>query len=114
MAFLLKFSFVAQVIAAFVIFVLGYIGLFSLLMIVFVAVRALYEGVKWIRALAARRVLANLSAPSEGDGAAGRIPFLFTPTGKKAQTVEVAFHPALTRRRVPGNYSWNDPGSTPR
>lgn len=114
MALLLRFSFVAQVIAAFVIFVLGYIGLFCLLMIAFIAARAVYESVKWIRASAARRVLANASASSEGEGGAARNPFLFAPAGKMAQPVEVSFHPVRTRRRAAGNYSWNHPGGMPR
>jgi hypothetical protein len=119
MALLLKFGFAAQVIAAFVIFVLGYIGLFALLMIGFVALRALYEGVKWIRAYAARQALASLAsarlaAPSEGDEGTVRISFLFTPADKKGHPVDVAFQPVLTRRQVAGNYSLNHPGGTPR
>jgi hypothetical protein len=114
MALLLKFGFAAQVIAAFVIFVLGYIGLFAVLMIGFVALRALYEGVKWIRAYAARQALAKLSAPSEGDEATVRISFLFTPADKKRHPVDVAFQPVLTRRQVAGNYSLHHPGGTPR
>jgi hypothetical protein len=104
MDLVLKFGFATQVIAAFVIFVLGYIGLFALLMIGFVVVRALYGGAKWFQAHAARQSLANLSGSSDADGATGRIPFLFTPAGTKAQPVEVAFHPVLIRPRVPGNY----------
>ncbi len=119
MALLLRFGFAAQVIAAFVIFVLGYIGLFALLMIGFVAVRALYEGVKWIQAYAARRGLASvaiarLAAPSEGDEATVRISFLFAAADKKGNPVDVAFQPVLTRQRVAGNYSLHHPGGTPR
>jgi hypothetical protein len=114
MALLLKFGFAAQVIAAFVIFVLGYIGLFALLMIGLVAVRAFYEGVKWIRAYAARRALANLSASSEGHEFAVRGPFLVMPAGKTARPVAVGFHPVPTRRRVAGNYSLHHRGGTPR
>lgn len=118
MALVLRFGFAAQVIAAFVIFVLGYIGLFTLLMIGFVAVRALYEGVKWIRAYAARRTVAKLAAPSEGGVAAARIPFLFTPAvilaGTKPQPAGAGFHSVLTRRRVAGNHSLHHPGGTLR
>ena len=50
MALVLRFSFAAQVIAAFAIFVLGYVGLFATLMLGLVIFRLLYEGVKWIYA----------------------------------------------------------------
>jgi hypothetical protein len=53
MALVLRFSFAAQIIAAFVIFVLGYIGLFATLILGLVIARCLYEAVKWIRARAA-------------------------------------------------------------
>jgi len=50
MALVLHFSFAAQVIAAFAIFVLGYVGLFATLMLGLIIVRLLYEGAKWIHA----------------------------------------------------------------
>lgn len=50
MALILRFSFAAQAIAAFVIFVLGYIGLFATLMLATVIVRCLYEAAKWLNA----------------------------------------------------------------
>ena len=108
MDLVLRFGFAAQVIAAFVIFVLGYVGLFVTLMLLMLAVRGLYESAKWIRASAARR--ANTSATAFDR----RVPAPITSPGNQPQLAELTFHPALNRRRVAANYLSNLPGGTPR
>jgi hypothetical protein len=116
MALLLRFGFAAQVIVAFVIFVLGYIGLFVSLMLVILVVRGLYESVKWVHAWALRRVDANHStAATTAAGAFDRrFPLLVTSPANEPQRAELTFHPALHRPGVTGNYSSNLPGGTPR
>jgi len=76
MALILRFSFAAQVIAAFVIFVVGYIGLFVTLMLGLVIATCLYEGVKWLAAayssrslLQRRRHNAGLTQPASAAAA---------------------------------------------
>jgi len=110
MALVLRFGFAAQVIAAFVIFVLGYLGLFAALMLLMLAVRGLYESAKWIHASAARRANTNAAAFDR------RIPAPITSPASGPELTELTFHPALNRRRVSvaANYSSNLPGGTPR
>lgn len=112
MALVLRFGFAAQVIAAFVIFVLGYVGLFAALMLIMLAVRGLYESAKWLRASALRRANAN-SSRSAG-AFERRIPIPITSTTNQTALAELAFHPALNRRRTAANFSSNLPGGTPR
>ncbi|MGA8143503.1 MAG: hypothetical protein WB987_06425 [Candidatus Acidiferrales bacterium] len=52
MAYMLSFNIAAQVIAAFVIFVFGYVALLSSLLICAAVAKGLYEGGIWVRALA--------------------------------------------------------------
>jgi len=102
MALLLRFSFASQVIAAFVVFVLGYIGLFATLMLGLVIARCLYEGVKWIRArAAATRPIASRFPLSTGYQPERRIPLSSTQLVNTPPRAEIAFHPALNRRRLP-------------
>ncbi len=103
MALILRFSFAAQVIAAFVIFVVGYIGLFVTLMLGLVIARCLYEAVKWIhaRATATRPITGRLPL-STGYQVEGRIPISSTQLLNAPLHAEMAFHPALDRRRVTG------------
>ena len=54
MAFVSTFNVALQVIAAFVIFVFGYLALFVSLVICLVAVKLLYEGAKWVWVYAER------------------------------------------------------------
>jgi hypothetical protein len=108
MALVLRFGFAAQVIAAFVIFVLGYVGLFVALMLIMLVIRGLYESVKWVRASALRRATATGAAFDR------RIPLPITSRANEPQLAELTFHPALNRRRVAGNYSSNLPGGTLR
>jgi hypothetical protein len=110
MALVLRFGFAAQVIAAFVIFVLGYVGLFVALMLLMLVVRGLYESAKWIHASAARRANTNAAAFDR------RVPAHITSPGNEPQLAELTFHPVLNRRRASGaaNYSSNLPGGTPR
>ena len=116
MALILRFGFAAQVIAAFVIFVLGYVGLFGALMLVMLITRGLYESIKWVSASARGRAISNPFTPAIPGGVAfeKRIPIPITSSVNQAQLAEVTFHPALNRRRVAGNYSSNLPGGTPR
>lgn len=113
MALLLRFGFPAQIIAAFVIFVLGYVGLFAALMLVMLVARGLYESVKWVSTSASARALANRSTPA-ANGAAfdRRIPLSITSPANQPQLAELTFHRTLNRRRVAGNYSSNLPGGT--
>jgi hypothetical protein len=113
MAFMLRFGFAAQVVAAFVIFVLGYVGLFVTLMLLMLVVRGLYESVKWLHGSALRRANANLSA-SAAVAFDRRIPIPISSPANQPQLAELAFHPALNRRRAVGNYSSNLPGGIPR
>jgi hypothetical protein len=118
MALLLRFGFAAQVIAAFVIFVLGYVGLFAALMLVMLVVRGLYESIKWLSTSAPARALANRFTPATAtpDGVVfdRRIPLSITSRANDPQLAELSLHPALNRRRVAANYSSNLPGGTPR
>jgi hypothetical protein len=111
MALVLRFGFAAQVIAAFVIFVLGYVGLFVTLMLLMLVVRGLYESAKWIHASALRRANANLSSSGAFER---RIPVPITSPGNEPQLAELTFHPALNRRRIAANCSSNLAGGTPR
>jgi hypothetical protein len=110
MALVLRFGFAAQVIAAFVIFVLGYVGLFVALMLLVLVVRGLYESAKWIHASALRRANTNAGVFDR------RIPLTINSPASAPQLAEITFHPALNRRRVSvaANYSSNLRGGTPR
>jgi hypothetical protein len=102
MGLVLRFSFAAQVIAAFVIFVLGYIGLFATLMLGLVIIRLFYEGAKWIRARAiATPPIANSFPLSAGYQIERRIPVFSAQLVNVPPRAAIAFHPALNRRRVP-------------
>jgi hypothetical protein len=117
MALILRFGFAAQVIAAFVIFVLGYVGLFAALMVVMLIARGLYESTKWVSTSAPARALANRFTPAtDYDGVAfeRRIPLPITSPANQRQLAELTSHPSLNRRRVAGNYSVNHPGGTSR
>lgn len=117
MSVLLRFGFAAQVIAAFVIFVLGYIGLFTALMLVMLIARGLYESVKWLGASTAARAIAKRFTPATAAGSVAferRIPIPISSPANQPQLAELTFHPALNRRRIAGNYSSNLPGGTPR
>jgi hypothetical protein len=116
MALVLRFGFAAQVIAAFVIFILGYVGLFVTLMLLMLVARGLYESVKWVSTSASARALADRSTPAAANGAAfdRRNPLSITSPGNQPQLAEFTFHRVLNRHRVAGNYSSNLPGGTPR
>ncbi len=117
MAVLLRFGFAAQVIAAFVIFVLGYIGLFTVLMLVMLIARGFYESVIWLCASTPVRAIANRSAPATAAGSIAferRIPIPISSPANQPQLAELTFHPAFNRRRIAGTYSSNLPGGTPR
>ncbi|MGD0426346.1 MAG: hypothetical protein ABSC10_06480 [Candidatus Acidiferrales bacterium] len=103
MALILRFSFAAQVIAAFVIFVLGYIGLFATLMLALVVVRFLYEGVKWLNARAAAKrpvVIPFPQSVSNQSQSERRIPTSGTQLINESARVPLTFQPALHRRRA--------------
>jgi hypothetical protein len=102
MALILRFSFAAQVIAAFVIFVLGYIGLFATLMLALVVVRCLYEAVKWLNARVAAKPPVAIPFPqSAGYQSERRMPTAPTQLVIEAARAPLAFQPALHRRRTP-------------
>jgi hypothetical protein len=61
MAFVLSYNTALQVIAAFVIFLFGYLAFFVFLIICLLIATGLYESGKWIRAYAERSVSANAS-----------------------------------------------------
>jgi hypothetical protein len=107
MDLVLRFSFAAQVIAAFVIFVLGYIGLFATLMLAMIVVRSLSEAVLWLNErLAARSPVAIRFPQSARDQShiqsERRIPLSATPITTEPPRAAIALHPALgTSRRAP-------------
>jgi hypothetical protein len=104
MALILRFSFAAQVIAAFVIFVLGYIGLFATLLLALVVVRCLYEAVKWLNArVAAKPPIAIPFPRSAGyqSHSERRIATSATQLLNESARAPVTFQPALQRRRAP-------------
>jgi hypothetical protein len=61
MAFVLTYNSILQVLAAFVIFILGYVAFFALLIVTLLFATGLYEGAKWIRAYTVRSASATSS-----------------------------------------------------
>ena len=61
MAFVLIYNSILQVLAAFVIFFLGYFAFFVFLIVTHLIATGLYEGVKWIRACTMRSASASSS-----------------------------------------------------
>jgi hypothetical protein len=114
MALMLRFGFAAQIIAAFVVFVLGYIGLFVSLLLVMLVVRGLYESVKWIRASVRKRATADRSPYPGGDDGERRILFLSAQLVSEDPHSELALHPVFHRQRAAGNYSLNHSGGSLR
>ena len=102
MDLVLRFSFAAQVIAALVIFVLGYVGLFATLMVAMVIVRCLYEAGLWLNErVAASPPVAVRFPQSARDQSETRIPVSSTHFINATPCAEIAFHPTLNRRRAP-------------
>jgi hypothetical protein len=100
MDLVLRFSFAAQVFAALVIFVLGYVGLLAALLLAVVVVRCVYETAKWLNARAVTKRPVVVRFPhSAGDQSERRI--LVTTTHFIAETphAELTFHPALDSSR---------------
>jgi hypothetical protein len=60
MAFILAFNLALQVIAAFMIFLVGYLAFFISFMICLVIANGMYEGAKVVQAYAARSASKNL------------------------------------------------------
>jgi hypothetical protein len=114
MAFVLRFGFVVQIVAAFVIFVLGYISLFVSLMLVMLLVRGLYESVKWVRTSTLARAAANRSMPSRAAAFDRPVRISSVSPANERRFAGLTFHLALNRRRPAGNYSLNHPGGAPR
>jgi hypothetical protein len=104
MDLVLRFSFAAQVIAAFVIFVFGYVGLFATLMLAMVVVRYLYEAAKWLNArVASTRPVAIGFPHSAADQSQSerRIPVSATHFTTEPPRAAIALQPALgTSRRA--------------
>jgi hypothetical protein len=65
MALVLTFNIALQVLAAFVIFVIGYLAFLALLLISLFIATGIYECAKWIRAYAERSASANSSIPAD-------------------------------------------------
>lgn len=61
MAFGLIYNSILQVLAAFVIFFLGYLALFVILIVTLLIATGLYEGAKWIRAYTVKSASASSS-----------------------------------------------------
>ncbi|HXN28430.1 MAG TPA: hypothetical protein VN902_14990 [Candidatus Acidoferrales bacterium] len=100
MDLVLRFSFAAQVIAAFVIFVLGYIGLLATLLLAAVVVRCLYETAKWLSARASTKRPAVVRFPhSAGYQSERRIPVATTRFLTERPRAELTFRPALDGSR---------------
>jgi hypothetical protein len=78
MGFFLSFNAVLQVIAAFVIFLLGYVGLFVFLILCLLIATGVYEGVMAIRARTVTSASTNNSVPLDGN-APVRVPALARP-----------------------------------
>jgi hypothetical protein len=78
MGFVLSFNAVLQVIAAFVIFVLGYVGLFVFLILCLLIATGVYEGVMAIRARRVAFASANNSVSLDGK-APVRVPAIARP-----------------------------------
>jgi hypothetical protein len=76
MALVPRFSIAAQVIAAFVIFVLGYMGLVPTLMLGLLVAKVLFEAVQWIHAPSAelRAPVPNRFPQSAGGQRVPRCP----------------------------------------
>jgi hypothetical protein len=64
MAFVLSFNFALQVLAAFVIFLFGYLAFMALLMTSLLIATGLYEGMKRVRAYTVRSATAPTSISS--------------------------------------------------
>jgi len=67
MAFILAFNVALQTLAAFVIFIFGYVALFVFLIICLVIAKAMYEAVRRARAYLLRCVSANTFVPADVD-----------------------------------------------
>jgi hypothetical protein len=70
MAFIFTFDFVIEMLAAFVIFVIGYLALFISLMVCLALIKGIYEGAKRVRAYAVRSASPNRPISSDADGRA--------------------------------------------
>jgi threonine/homoserine/homoserine lactone efflux protein len=65
MAFILAFNLALQTLAAFVIFILGYLALFVSLLVLLVIAKGIYEGARRVQAYAAGCVSANTFIPPD-------------------------------------------------
>ena len=100
MDLVLRFSFAAQVIAALVIFVLGYVGLLATLLLTVVVVRCVYETAKWLNARASSKCPVAVPFPYLPDEQSERrMPVAATHFTTETQRGELTFHPALDSSR---------------
>jgi hypothetical protein len=67
MAFIFTFEFAMEMLAAFVIFAIGYIALFVSLMICLAVIKGMYEGTKWSWAYASSFAASTPSLPLDDD-----------------------------------------------
>lgn len=87
MAFVLSFNLALQVLAAFLIFLSGYIAIFTSLLLCLVIAKGIYEGAKGIRAYAVESVSANSSVLSDVDMAAHRSESFVIPLKAKTSCI---------------------------
>jgi hypothetical protein len=92
MGLILRFNIALQVIAAFVIFLFGYVALFVSLVICLVIAKGIYEGAKGVRAYAVRSASAKSSISSDID----------TPAHRKQSFVIPAWRQRLVEGSVGG------------
>ncbi len=67
MAFIFTFDFAIEMLAAFVIFAIGYIALFVFLMICLAVIKGTHQGAKWSWAYVSRFATSNRSVPLDDD-----------------------------------------------
>jgi hypothetical protein len=89
MALMLAFNFTVQVVAAFVVFVLGYLALFGSLLVCLAVAIGLYKSVKRVLAFMARSSSADNSIPSDAETLVHREKSFVIPTWKQ-RLVEAA------------------------
>jgi hypothetical protein len=92
MAFVLIYNSILQVLAAFVIFLFGYLVFFVFLIICLLIATGLYESAKWIRAYPVRSVSANSSMS----------PDFETPAHRGKRSVIPAWSQRLVERLAAG------------
>jgi hypothetical protein len=89
MALMLTFNFTLQVVAAFVVFVFGYLALFGSLLVCVAVATGLYKSAERVLAYLARSASADNSIPSDAETLVHREKSFVIPTWKQ-RLVEAA------------------------